>query len=313
MLHIRDTKQIKLDENIRTAVALGKFDGIHRGHMELINQVLRLQDKGLTGVLFTFDMKKNRVFDVNGIKNIYTQEEKKQVVADTGTQIMVEYPFDDEFADMSAESFIKDVLVDMLRVSHIVVGEDFRFGKDRKGDVALLMENQERYDYTVTAVKKLKADDHIISSSAIRECIATGDVELAETMLGRTYHVSGKVVYGKQLGRRVGIPTANLEPSDRKLYPKSGVYATRIRILSEDRRGRDILYKGITNVGANPTVSNKGNITVETHIFDFSEDIYEKEIQVYFVKYLRREHKFSGLDELVCQMNRDIQQAKMLL
>ena len=216
MIHIKDTKKIQLNSTERTAVALGKFDGIHQGHMLLIEQVLKLQKKGYMGVVFTFDMRENHVFDVSNMKTIYTSDEKAQVVSDTGVDVLVEYPFDDAFAATEPKAFIRDVLVDMMRAGYVVVGSDYRFGRDRKGDVDTLKDYAGEYGYKVIVIDKLEQDDEVVSSTVIRKNISEGDVRSVIPMLGRPYSMTGEVVSGKQLGRTIGIPTANMP---RRLYP----------------------------------------------------------------------------------------------
>jgi riboflavin kinase/FMN adenylyltransferase len=301
----KKTEQEKLKN---TAIALGKFDGFHLGHMLLLEQVLELQRQGLTGVIFTFKLMPNHVFDILDMKHIYTSEEKRALVCQMGIEKLVEYPFDDEFAAMSPESFIKNILVDMLDAKYIIVGEDYHFGKNRKGDVGLLLDMSSRYGYQVIVKKKKTVGEQIISSTLIRNRISAGDMQTVSRLLGRNYSISGKVTMGKQLGRTVGIPTANLAYDKEKLYPPAGVYASRIYVEGDDR-----IYQGITNIGDNPTVNNSGNITIETNIFDFNQDIYEKNIRVELIHGIRQEIKFNSVYELTCQMKKDIEEAKCIL
>ena len=234
MIHIKDTKKIQLNSTERTAVALGKFDGIHQGHMLLIEQVLKLQKKGYMGVVFTFDMRENHVFDVSNMKTIYTSEEKAQVVSDTGVDVLVEYPFDDEFAATEPKAFIRDILVGMMRAGYVV---------------DTLRSYADEYGYKVIVIDKLEQDDEVVSSTVIRKNISEGDVRSVIPMLGRPYSMTGEVVSGKQLGRTIGIPTANMLPEERKLYPPAGVYASRIRIIRGKHTGHEDpfrVYMGIT-------------------------------------------------------------------
>lgn len=308
---------------MRTAVALGKFDGLHEGHMLLVRRVLELQKQGYTGVLFTFDKKENSVFDVESLKTIYTSDEKCRVCENTGIDVLLEYPFDDSFARMEPETFIRDVLSGMLCAAHIVVGADFRFGRDRSGDVETLREYAAQYGYEVCVLEKLEITGtpsggveikpQTVSSTTIRGLIAKGDMESVIPLLGRPYSMTGTVERGKQLGRTIGIPTANILPEAHKLYPPAGVYASRIRI---DRKKHDATYDtyrtyyGITNIGDNPTVNDSGSVTIETNIFDFDGDIYGDEIRVELLWRVRGEKRFDSVDELTSQMNRDIEKVK---
>lgn len=323
MIHIKDTRKIQLNKGMRTAVALGKFDGLHEGHMLLVRRVLELQKQGYTGVLFTFDKKENSVFDVESLKTIYTSDEKCRVCENTGIDVLLEYPFDDSFARMEPETFIRDVLSGMLCAAHIVVGADFRFGRDRSGDVETLREYAAQYGYEVCVLEKLEITGtpsggveikpQTVSSTTIRGLIAKGDMESVIPLLGRPYSMTGTVERGKQLGRTIGIPTANILPEAHKLYPPAGVYASRIRI---DRKKHDAtydtyrIYYGITNIGDNPTVNDSGSVTIETNIFDFDGDIYGDEIRVELLWRVRGEKRFDSVDELTSQMNRDIEKVK---
>lgn len=316
MIHIKDTKKVQLNSAERTAVALGKFDGIHQGHMLLIEQVLKLQRQGYMGVVFTFDMRDNHVFDVSNMKTIYTSDEKAQVVSDTGIDVLVEYPFDDAFAATEPKAFIRDILVDMMRAEYVVVGSDYRFGRDRKGDVDTLIKYSDEYGYKVIVIDKLAQNDEVVSSTVIRKNISEGNVKAVIPMLGRPYSMTGEVVSGKQLGRTIGIPTANMLPEDHKLYPPAGVYASRIRMIHGAHGCHEDpfrVYSGITNIGDNPTVNDKGNITIETNIFEFDKDIYGDIIKVELIEKIRGEKKFGSLEELKNQMSKDIGSARHIL
>jgi riboflavin kinase/FMN adenylyltransferase len=300
MIHIYDKTDIQLDIEKGTVVALGKFDGIHAGHMKLVNEVLKLQKQGYTGVMFTLLIKENSVFDINKISNIYTSEEKKDIVAGLGLDVMVEYPFDDSFAHMDGETFVRKILVEMLHVKYIVVGTDYRFGYRRQGDVELLKALSEKYNYEVIAVEKEEYCNIIVSSTYIRNLISQGHMEKVTEYLGRPYSMSGCVTGGKRLGRTIGFPTANILPQQGKIYPPVGVYISRI-ILDDNRH----MY-GITNIGDNPTVNSAGNITIETYIFDFDEDIYGHNICVELLSYIRGEKKFASVDQLKTQLQQDM-------
>lgn len=316
MIYISDTRKLQLNSDVSCAVALGKFDGLHEGHMLLVNHLKRLEKEGYTSLLFTFSYKENSVFNVDEMKFIYTESEKKQIAENLNIDIMYEYPFDDRFAAMKPETFVKDILVDMLHAKYIVVGEDYRFGAGRSGDISLLEKLSGKYGYKLIAVpKKCSSNGHVISSTSIRNLINKGNMKESAMLLGRPYSITGNVIKGKQLGRTIGIPTANVMPDSKKIYPPAGVYATRIRIVDADiDKGYDPYryYRGITNIGDNPTVNDDGNITIETNIFDFDMDIYGKTICIEFLEFIRPEMKFSGIDELAGQMKKDIDYARKL-
>ncbi len=307
MLHYFDEKEIQIETEKGTVVALGKFDGFHQGHMLLLSEVLRLQKDGYTGVIFTFDIRENSVFQVSNMKNIMTSDEKYEFTKNLGVDIFIEYPFDDEFASMEPEAFVKDILVDRLHAKYVVVGTDFGFGRKKRGNVKLLQELESQYGYQVLVLEKKKIDDKIVSSTYIRELVKNGKMEDVTRFLGRPYLLSGHVVHGKELGRTIQVPTANLLPQRGKLYPAAGVYASKIQLENGNS------FYGITNIGDNPTVSSDSRVTIETHIFDFDADIYEQKIFVELLHFIRGEKKFAGIPELKQQMDADIQTAKRLL
>lgn len=283
-----------------TAIALGKFDGIHLGHMLLIEQVLKLQERGLTGVVFTFEMKPNTIFDVSQMESIYTRQEKRQMLEATGVDCMIEYPFDDVFAGMEAEQFIQKILVDKLDAKYIIVGSDYRFGHNRIGNVDMLKYYGERLGFCVITFEKKKYENIVVSSTCIRSYIREGKMKEAANLLNRYYSITGVVTEGKRLGRTIDVPTANLLPERGKLYPPAGVYASRTILPN-----MDVVY-GITNIGSNPTVNADRHTTVETHLFDFHKDIYGQEIRVELLEYLRPEKKFESLHALKQQIQTDI-------
>lgn len=285
-----------LDFNVKnSSVSLGKFDGIHRGHRCLLSHVQK--KKGLISTAFTFDM--------GELPKIYTQKEKNHILEAIGVQREIIFPFQKETKNMTAEEFIEKILVKKMDAKYICVGEDFCFGKNRSGNVHTLQESQEKYGYELEVVKKLRWEKEIISSTKIRELLADGDVELAGSLLGEHYFVSGTVLSGEAVGRKLESPTANLAAGKDKILPRFGVYATLTEIDGKE-------YSGVTNVGIKPTAGSFP-VGIETNLFDFHENIYEKEICVHFCKFLREEKKFESLDALKEQIEKDKKQAKNIL
>lgn len=273
-----------------TVVTLGKFDGVHKGHMYLINRAVQdAKDMNLQSVLFTFDL--NR-------KSIYPPAEKLDIIKEMGIDVSIIYPFDSRTVEMSASTFIEQVLVGQLDVKKIVVGEDFCFGHNRKGNVKMLEDYGKIYGFSVEKVTKLRYEEGIISSSVIKDCLAKGLVKEASELLGRTYSIRGVVSLGKQLGRTIGFPTANIIPEENVIMPRFGVYKTQI-IIDEN------VYAGITNVGCRPTV-NGDYVSVETYIKAFNENIYDRQLQVNFLDFIRPEKRFETVDELKNQINKDL-------
>ena len=273
----------------RTAVALGKFNGFHRGHRALLNKIMEYSCNEINSVLY--------VFDINE-KSLLTKEEMLDYLGDSVDTLII-CSLDDVIKKMSGQTFVEEVLVKRLSAKYIVVGEDFRFGHNREGDVSVLGKYSQQYDYYVDVVPKVMYEDKAISSSYIKEVLKSGDVYLANSLLGHDYKISGVVVDGHKLGRTIGFPTINLVPPSSKILPLLGVYGCYIFI-------DDKVYKGICNIGEKPTVTNETKLVVESHIFDFDGDAYGKEVVIKPFLFVRPERKFDSIEELKVQINKDI-------
>lgn len=296
MKYISNTTDFYIEEN--TVISLGKFDGIHRGHELLLEHFAAGKARGLSKVIFTFDIPPRKSVDRVNIKVLTTNEEKMHVFERIGIDYLVECPFTEEIMCMEAEDFIEKIVC-QLHVKRMVVGEDFRFGHNRRGDYRMLQKNQDKYGYEVEVVEKIKEDGRDISSTFVREEIAKGHIEKANQLLGYHYFVTGMVKHGNQIGRTIGIPTINQLPPEEKLLPPNGVYITEVFI--DEKK-----YRGITNVGCKPTIEGKNPIGVETHLLDFKEDVYDKIVTVEFLSRIREERKFPSVDALKEQMQSDI-------
>lgn len=284
-----------------TAVTLGKFDGLHRGHRKLIGRVTAQREKGLESVVVTIWP------DPKG-KALLTKGEKKELLRSLGVDWWMDCPFLPQISRMEPEDFVRRILAGRLRARYIAVGSDFRFGYQRKGDWRLLKELQKELDYELEVVEKERLGDREISSSYVKEALERGDMELVNSLLGCPYMVQGEVLHGRRIGRTLGMPTTNLIPSVGKLLPPNGVYATKTVLLKDaGQEGADgcQTYCGITNVGYKPTVGEyfRG---VETYLFDFDQDLYGRMIGVQFYAFERPEQKFADLEKLKEQMHRDI-------
>lgn len=297
MEHITDVAGLQFHN---TAVALGKFDGFHRGHQLLLNQVRAWQEQGLTGVIFTF-AEVGMGFGVQ--KRIDSHEEKRRKAEAAGIDVLLEYPFTKEFSAMEPETFVADILIGQLGVRAVAVGKDFRFGRNRSGDTALLADLGQQYGFEVMVFDKLKENQQEISSSLIRSEIEAGHMEQAAVYMGQGYRVFAEVIHGKELGTAIGIPTANQRIPMEKLLPPFGVYMAKIRWENQ-------IFYGISNLGYKPTVSEEQSIGLETYIFDFDRNIYGVWIEVELLRFIRPEKKFAGVEELVSQMKEDIAQVK---
>lgn len=247
------------------------------------------------------------VFTFDGIlkgKQIYLEEEKRSLLERLGVEREVLFPFSEETRTMTPETFIREMLVERMDAKLICVGEDFHFGKERRGDVGMLSEYAPQYGYELCVFPKIKEDGEVISSTRIRRELAQGRIEKANRLLGDPYFVRGEVVHGNALGRTIGMPTANLLPGEQKLLPVYGVYATRVEVEGKT-------YGGVTNVGVKPTIgADRAN--VETTLLDFEGNLYGKQMTVYFLDFLRPEQRFDSLDELKAQISRDKETAEKI-
>lgn len=273
-----------------SAVTLGKFDGLHRGHQKLLREVLRLQREGLYGIVFTIAP--------DQVPVLLTPEEKRKAVEAYGIDCMIRCPFVPEILSMEPEAFVADVLIRRLHAKYVIVGTDFRFGCKRSGDVKLLEALQEKYGFTLIVLAKECYGSREISSTYIKEALEASDMELVQELLGFAYPVSGVVRHGKQLGRRIGMPTINLIPERRKLLPQPGVYYSDVTIGGLD-------CHGVTNIGYKPTVDGSF-LGVETYLYNIKGNLYGQEAQVSLRRFCRAEQKFSSVEELKAQMERDI-------
>lgn len=289
-------------------VTLGTFDGVHLGHKRVLeNLAASATDAGCESLLLTFYPHPRMVLKSGKpIKLLNTIEEKTRLLSALGIENLIIHPFDEEFSNMSAEDFVKKVLVGAFNTRKIIVGHDHRFGKGRTAGFEDLQRFGQQYGFEVEQIPARQIDDISVSSTKIREALNQGDVALAKTFLGYEYNVSGRVVLGRQLGRTIGFPTANIAVSDdEKMLPEIGVYAVKVRLENEE-------FNGMMNIGFKPTVGSE-YLSLEVHLFDFDRDIYDKTVEVAFIERLRAEQKFGSLDELKAQIAKDEKLARQIL
>ena len=285
------------------AIAIGKFDGIHRGHKVLLDKILGCKEQGFLATVFTFDPPPNEFFGQTTSKELTTREEKRQLFEEMGIDILVEYPLNETTAATKPLDFIEDILVGRMHAKFIAAGDDLSFGYKGAGNCKLLKELQVMYGYEVNIIPKVCEEDKIISSTYVRNEVEAGDMELVTKLLGREYMITGPVLHGRKLGRTIGMPTVNLIPPSNKLLPPNGVYYSMVHVAGE-------WYQGVTNVGCKPTVSNEKIVGVETYIYDFEQEVYGEEISVKLLKFERPEMHFDGVEELKAQMNKDMEAGK---
>lgn len=295
MKYIKDTLDFKIEEP--SVITLGKFDGLHSGHRYLMEAMQKGKEQGLKCVIFTFDIPPKAIH--KGTYNVLsTNEEKAHIFAEAGVDYLIECPFTDDFRQLSPYAFLQ-MLNEKINVKMIVAGTDFHFGYQRAGSFRELQQYADDLGYEAVIVKKKQYKGEDISSTRIRKEIAEGNMEEANYLLGYSYFLTGPVLHGNEIGRTIGIPTANQRPEEFKLLPPKGVYA--VEILAEGKQ-----YDGISNVGCKPTIEGVNPMGVETFLFDYSGNLYGKDIKVSFLKFIRPERKFGSLAELKAQMDRDI-------
>ena len=284
----------------KSAVAIGKFDGIHLGHQKLLSCLLAQREQGLLATVFTFDMQPAAFFGGKG-KELTTRTEKRAAFETLGIDVLIEFPLNRETAATAPEAFVENYLAKRMRAAYICAGPDLSFGKGGAGDYDLLVRHADRFGYRTELIEKVRVDGEEVSSTRVREAVSHGKMAAAAGMLGRYYTVSGSVAHGKKLGRTLGMPTANLIPEEDKLLPPNGVYYTRVQIEGEDK-----LRSSISNVGYKPTVSDENRLGIETFLYDFDGDIYGREITVEFIGFRRPERKFGSVEALRSQIEADI-------
>ena len=272
------------------AVTMGKFDGIHRGHRKLVEKIRERKTLGEQAVLFAIDASSNMIL---------TSQERASLLEKLGVDVLVECQLNDRIRHMKAENFIKEILMGDLGASYVVVGEDNRFGFERKGTPRLLMEFGEKYGFDVEILSKEMDGHRKISSTYIREALKVGNVELAEKLLGYRYRTEGVVEHGQKLGRTLGFPTLNVAWKPEKAAPRFGVYACRVKMDGT-------WYCGIGNLGIKPTVTDAKRILTEVYVFDYKGDAYGKYVEIEFCAFERPESRFASLEELKTQVDRDI-------
>jgi riboflavin kinase/FMN adenylyltransferase len=307
---IENTTEFNINEE--TAVAIGKFDGFHRGHQKLLGELNILRENGLKTVVFTFVPSPASFFSKGNVKELSTVIEKRRIFEEAGVDYLIEYPFYQEIADTKPESFIKDVLVGRINAKCVVAGDDISFGKGGKGDCKLLEENASRYGYDVKIIEKVLYEGREVSSTYVREEVKAGNMELVTSLLGTPYHVGGEIIHGRKLGRTIGMPTVNLIPPSEKLLPPNGVYYSYVYLHSEtgDKPYDGVKLHSITNIGTKPTVDNNLVMGVETYIYDFDYDVYGDTMEVYLLKHKRPEMKFENVEALKAQMSSDIEEGR---
>ncbi|MES2812135.1 MAG: bifunctional riboflavin kinase/FAD synthetase [Bacteroidota bacterium] len=284
----------------KTIVTIGTFDGVHLGHQKIIKRLLdSTKSNDYESVIITFSQHPRSVLHTNSdIKLLNTTEEKIKLLEKSGLDNLVILEFNKQLSELSGEEFVKTILVDILNIQKIIIGYDHKFGKDRSSDIHDLTNFGKKYHFDVEQISAEECNEITISSTKIRKAITEGNIKLANQFLGYPFSFSGKVVLGKQLGRTIDFPTANIQiEHPLKITPKQGVY-----IVTGNWDNNS--YQGMMNIGNRPTVDGK-NTTIEIHFFNINEDLYNKEITISVLQFLREEEKFNSIDELKEQLRKD--------
>ena len=288
------------NESKSSVVTIGTFDGIHKGHQKIFNKVINAsKQNNLSSVVLTFFPHPRIILNkYNDIKMIDTLDEKIEHLEKIGIDNLIIHPFDKKFSLLSADQFIKEYLVEKLKLKHIIIGYDHRFGKGREASVSDLKEYSSEFNFIVDEIDAQEIEKIAISSTKIRNSINQGDLKTTKKYLGRFFSLTGKVVKGDGLGKQIDYPTANiLIEEDYKIIPKDGVYYIRTTIDNK-------LYNGMMNIGHRPTIGNKAK-SIEVNLFNFDMDIYDKVISVDVVVKIRDEKKFSSINALKAQLAKD--------
>lgn len=287
-------------ENIDTVATIGTFDGVHVGHRKILDQLFNVaKKKNLKSVLLTFFPHPRMVIQANNsIKLINTIDERIEILSKTDLDYLVIQPFDKDFSNLSAFDFVRNVLINTINIKELVIGYDHRFGKNREGDFEQLKEFSHTFEFDIKEIEAQDINNINVSSTKIRKALDAGDITTANNFLTAPFYINGLVVKGQQLGNTIGFPTANIQiPETYKLIPKNGAY-----IVKATHNYKT--YYGMLNIGNRPTVDGK-NKTIEAHLFDFEQDIYNQEIKIEFLQFLRNETKFYSIDALKEQLHQD--------
>ncbi len=293
------TELDKLNLDSKSALAIGKFDGIHLGHKKLLNLIMEQRQDGLKATVFTFEPSPEEFFVGHPVPQLFTRDEKRRAFEEIGIDTLIEFPLTAETAATEPVEFVKGILVDKLKADYIAAGTDVSFGDKGKGDQFLLKRLSQELGFELCLIDKVRIDDEEVSSTKVRNAVTDGDMHLVTRLLGNNYSVSGTIEHGHHIGHTLGIPTINVIPGENKLLPPFGVYSSIVFIEGKS-------YKGMTNIGRKPTISEVEKTGVETYLYDFDGDLYGKFAKVELITFVRPEMKFSSLEELKKQIASDV-------
>jgi riboflavin kinase/FMN adenylyltransferase len=299
-MQVITSKEYNKYNNCNTCLAIGAFDGLHKGHQLIINKAIKAARKNnFPAAVLSFHPHPLEIISGKAPPpSIVSRRQKISILEEMGIDYYFEQKFNPEFAALKAERFINDILIDKLKVNTVVVGDDFRFAYKNEGNVEILNKMSELYGFKAKIISQLHASDDRISSTRIRGLLKNGKIRDAKTLLGRPYQICGEVIHGKKIGRKLGFPTANIKLETNYAQPPEGVYAAKVKFKGQD-------YIAAANLGYNPTFNNQ-KISFEVYILDFDGDLYGKRLCVDIIEFIREEKDFTGKEELIAQMEQDI-------
>lgn len=281
------------------AVAIGNFDGVHQGHRKILRVLVEdARNNNLFPLLLTFHPHPAKILAKRKIELLQTIEQRLNEIKKSGVQMAIVLSFDHNLSQITAEEFIRTIILQKLKAKKIIVGDNFRFGKDREGDVTKLRELAFRYGFSIRSIPPVTVQGSVVSSSLIRKILKKGEIEKANKLLGRPYEIEGTVIRGKSRGKRLGYPTANIHPLNDIAPP--GVFISRVGIGSKK-------FPSVTHVGSKPTFNEK-EVMIESYIIDYNDSLYKKKLRVFFLEKIREEKKFETPEALSLQIKKDLEQ-----
>ena len=293
------TRLDELNINEKTAIAMGKFDGIHLGHKKLLNMILEKKLDGLKSAVFTFEPSPEEFFVGHPVKQLFTRDEKRRAFEKLGIDYLVEFPLTETTAATEPEDFVRHILHMNLKACYIVAGTDVSFGDKGRGDQFLLKSMSRELGFEVELINKVMLDGREVSSTRVRNEVAIGNMREVSRLLGGDYSLCGFVEHGHHIGHTIGVPTINVIPPYNKLLPPFGVYSSKVIFSGQE-------YTGMTNIGKKPTISDKEQLGAETYIYDFNKDVYGEFVEVKLRRFVRPEMKFDDLSSLKAQIQEDL-------
>lgn len=307
MLVIENTEYFRIEKP--TIVTIGTFDGVHLGHQKILQRLSEIKaETGFQTLVLTFEPHPRKVLfpDQRDLRLLTLVDEKLDLLRSFGVDVAVVYPFSRQFSELASDVYIREILCSQLKTRKLVIGYDHRFGKGRTGDIRVLRQAAKENGFEVEEISARDIDSIAISSTKIRKALEEGKLDLAAEFLGHPYFLNAQVIQGKQLGRSIGYPTANLKTAEEKLIPRNGVYFVKLEVEGQ-------WHFGMLNIGTNPTTDRDDSVKIEVHLFDFDRTIYFRSVRLQFIRRLRDEKNFKGLEELTAALDEDKKNCLLLM